>query len=236
MKINLSKIFIKIKLFWKPFLIIFLISFLIINWNSISWIFNYEIISDFFNSAFSKEPQQLENLDEKENKLISNFSTTTMTTIDNKYLENLETRDNKKENSLEILKLGISASLILVEKKSEVQAALKRGVVLFPGSALPGEKGETIILGHSAPSSWPKKNPYYFIFSRISELKEKDEIILNFENKKYRYLVKEKIFLKKGEELPQDLTNSENILVLISCWPPETGTKRIVILAELRII
>jgi len=107
-------------------------------------------------------------------------------------------------------------------------------VVHFPDSVLPGEIGQTIILGHSAPPSWPNIK-YYWVFVRISELAEGDEIFVFFNNREYRYTVARKFFLERGEEISQDpLTDNTNVLLLISCWPPETGTRRIAVEAELK--
>lgn len=208
MKIKSSEIFKEVKILWKPFLIIFLISFLIINWNSISWIFNYRVISHFFSSFFQKNFSQSTEISENEKREIT-----------------------KKENSLEIPKLKVFAPLILVEKESQVKLALDRGVVLFPNSSLPGELGQTVILGHSAPANWPKIK-YDWVFSRLNELENGDEIFLYFNQQKFSYSVKKKIFLERGEELPQDLTKSKNILILISCWPPGKDIRRIGVVAE----
>jgi sortase (surface protein transpeptidase) len=65
-------------------------------------------------------------------------------------------------------------------------------------------------------------------------LTEKDEIFVHFEHQKYTYYVTKKIFLRKGEEIPQGLTNSENMLILLSCWPPGKDYKRIAVEATLK--
>ena len=113
-----------------------------------------------------------------------------------------------------------------------MQKALNIGVVLFPDSVLPGESGQTIILGHSAPVGWPKIK-YDWIFSRLNELTEGDEIIVYFNNRKYAYVVSRKVFLERGEEISEDgLTNDENMVVLISCWPPGKDLRRIAVEAN----
>jgi len=192
----------------KYFILLYLVFFLVINWNEVSWFFNYKTASNFFSDIIPKV-----SVGEKKSEKEFPYSA--------------------KENSLEISNLGISAPLILVADKSQIQKGLDRGVVLFPEAALPGQPGQTIVLGHSAPPHWPRIK-YNHIFNRISELKENDEIILYFEHKKYQYFVQTKLFLKKGEKLPEgDLTNFENMLILISCWPPETGAKRIAVIAKI---
>jgi LPXTG-site transpeptidase (sortase) family protein len=206
------------KILIKYFVFIFLVSALIINWQEISWLFNYKVVSQFFSNffqgIFSKETdQKLSENEVNKEKIIK------------------ESEISEKENSLEIPKLEIFAPLILVDKENEVQKGLDRGVVLFPNSVLPGRPGQTIILGHSAPAGWPKIK-YDWVFSRLNELSDGDEIFVYFENKKYTYQFSKKIFLERGEELPSLLTNSENILVLISCWPPGKDLRRIAVVAK----
>ena len=191
----------------RPFLVLFLLSSLIINWNSVSCVFNYKVISN----AVSRFLVFLDN----KQVLASEVNTTS---------------DFNKENSLEIPKIGVIAPLIVTENSSQkdLDEKLDKGVVIFPNSALPNEVGQTIILGHSAPPSWPKIN-YDGIFSRISELGEKDEIILYFNHQKYTYSVNQKVILEKGEEISNDSETSGNTLLLISCWPPGKNIKRIII-------
>jgi LPXTG-site transpeptidase (sortase) family protein len=109
---------------------------------------------------------------------------------------------------------------------------LDTGVVLYPDSVVPGDNGQTIILGHSAPVGWPKIK-YDWVFSRLNELAEGDEIIVYFNNRKYTYIVSRKVFLERGEEISQEgLTNDENMLVLVSCWPPGKDLRRIAVEAK----
>lgn len=207
----------EIKKLIKPFLVVFLISFLIINWNEVSWIFNYKVISRAISDFFQKNNIQPlpNNPVERENQL-SKFEYT------------------EKENSLEIPKIEIEAPLIFVSDEKEVYKSLDRGVVHFPNSVLPGESGQTIILGHSAPPDWPKIK-YDWVFSRLNELNEGDEVFVYFNNRKYSYAVGQKFFLDRGEEIPErNLASSKNRLILISCWPPGKDYKRIAVEAILK--
>lgn len=137
-----------------------------------------------------------------------------------------------KPNTISIPKINIEAPIIFVNstQPKDFLKPLKEGVTHYP-SALPGESGRTIILGHSAPSGWPKIN-YDWVFSNLNKLERGDEVFIFFNNQKYRYLVKEKIFLRKGQDLPSQ--NSDSELILISCWPPGIDNKRIGVLAELQ--
>ncbi len=198
----------------KYFIFLFFLSFLIINWTDISWIFNYKFLGAILSNLFQKsEVQTLSNFTESGQAEVVNFD----------YSE--------KENSLEIPRIDLLAPLIFVDNSNEedLEKELNRGVVHFPTSALPGQMGQTIILGHSAPSGWPKIN-YDWVFSNLDQLNEGDEIFVHFKNKKFSYYVIKKIFLSKGEEVSEeDLPNFKNMLILITCWPPGKDLKRIAV-------
>ena len=201
----------------KPFLFVFLISFLIINWSDISWVFNYKITSQI---------------------LLDSLPQIKFSPVFNKiFAESIENEEVKKPTNpgnLEIPKFDVLVPLVFIESEDEKELykALEKGTVHYTISAFPGQIGQTIILGHSAPVNWPKVS-YDWVFSRISELNEGDEIILYVENRKYIYSVKQKFFLDRGEQIPEnDLTKKENVLVLVSCWPPGKDVKRIAVEAE----
>ncbi len=202
----------------KYFVFFFVFSFLAVNWSDVSWVFNYRVVSGVvFDSV-------------QEIKVETNESEYS---IKEKEVEISEFEYSSKENSLEVSKIGISVPLILAESsyQGDLQKDLDNGVVHFPDSVLPGEIGQTIILGHSAPLNWPKIN-YDWVFSEINQLEVGDDIIVYFNHKKYIYDVRGKIFLDKGEDLPV-LTKYESVLMLISCWPPGKDIKRIAIEAHL---
>ncbi|MBM3257861.1 MAG: sortase [Candidatus Nealsonbacteria bacterium] len=206
----------EIKKLWKAFAFLFLLMLLIFNWADVSWIFNYRAVSGFFSDNFNKEE-------------------TVQNDVPNVIVLEDQGEYYDKKNSLEISNIEVSAPLVFSQsaEQNDMQKALDTGVVLFPESALPNESGQTIILGHSAPVGWPKIK-YDWVFSRLNELVEGDEIIVFFNNRKYVYVVNRKIFLERGEKISQDgLTNNENMLVLISCWPPGKDLRRIAVEANM---
>jgi len=204
---------------YKSFILIFLIAFLIINWDSVSYVlnyFNYRVISDILLPSPSNNNPEKNNQPEKQLDSVLNFD----------YSE--------KENSVEIPEIEVSAPLNFVEDIEKVHATLDIGPVHYPDSVLPGEKGQTIVLGHSAPPNWPDIK-YDNVFSNINDLVEGDEVFIYFDHKEYVYSVDIKVFLEIGQDIPEgDLTNSENMLVLVSCWPPGKNIKRIAVTAYLK--
>jgi len=211
------------KRLYKSFILIFLIAFLIINWNSVSYVlnyFNYRVISETLFGSFQNNNPENNN-------------------PDNNSEDNSDINDSfnysEKENSIEIPKIGVSAPLNFVEDVEIVHETLDIGPVHYPDSVLPGQAGQTIILGHSAPPNWPDIK-YDNVFSNINDLVEGDEVFIYFDHKKYVYSVETKVFLEIGQDIPEsNLTNSENMLVLVSCWPPGKNIKRIAVEASLKI-
>ena len=206
----------KSKTFLKYFLIFFILGFLIFNWQKISFLFNPKVIWDFLTLKLEQK---------KENE---NFSV--------EFPGKIETKDNFSqeiffENKIEIPKIEVVAPVVLAKNEKEISSQLKKGVVLFPGSAFPGQKGATIILGHSSPPNWPKIM-YDWVFTKLGYLQEGDEIFVYYNGKKYKYKVKEKVILKKGQEIPWK-DDFENFLILISCWPPGKDIKRMAVKATL---
>jgi len=196
------------KTFLKYFLLFFLLVFLILNWGKISWLFNYKVLFQFLPKPVEK------------------------TKIENPPVPETKCESSEKEDSIEILKLGISAPLVFVLNENEIHKALDSGVVHFPGSALPGEIGEIIILGHSAPPGWPKIK-YDWVFSQIQNLEPGDLIILNFKKCKFSFEVSDKRILLREGEIPKEWKiEGKPILVLISCWPPGEDLKRIAVMAN----
>jgi len=194
----------KSKNIWRFLFLIFVLSFIVLNWSDIYWIFNFRVAP--------KGIQTLINQEKEKEEEISFYD---------------------KENSIEIPVINITAPIITSEGSSNehYEEALKKGVVHFSDSVFPGEKGATIILGHSAPSNWPKID-YDWVFSDLQQLEEKDKIAIYFKNRMYTYEVSEKIFLEIGQDIPSYASN-EPELVLLSCWPPGKNIKRIGIRATL---
>src|SRR5438093_1507422 len=76
-------------------------------------------------------------------------------------------------NLLEISSLGIKAPVVYVDQANETafQAALKDGVVHYPGTALPGQPGNVYIFGHSSDYFWSNGH-YKTIFASLPQIKK----------------------------------------------------------------
>ena len=104
---------------------------------------------------------------------------------------------------------------------------LERGPGLFPGSPLPGQKGNVAIAGHRTTFGAP--------FSRIDELRGNERIILESKDGTFTYIVngEPKIVLATDTAVAKTTNPDIAIITLVSCYPKWTSTKRIVVVATL---
>ncbi len=208
----------------KIFVFLFIVTFIIINWNDVSWIFNYQevegLVYDFFN------PYQNSNLLVSASDIVINGNNNGSSIVDASYANS--------NNSLSIPSIGVNTAVVIGQStdKNILEEDLDQGAVYYPGSVLPGQNGEIVILGHSAPPNWPHIKHDY-IFSNIENLNPGDQIILNFNNTQYTYTVTGKKVIQQGQDIDSPAAVNNNILMVVSCWPPGKNYQRMAITAEL---
>ncbi len=189
----------KSKTLWKFFFLVLAANIIIFNWSEISWIFNYRVAPKGLQSVIiNKDPAP------------EDYSYYGM-----------------EDNIIKIAAIDISAPLIIPESSNDadIYYALKKGIAHFPGSALPGERGVSIFLGHSSPPGWPRID-YDWVFTQANDLEKGDKIEIYFNNQLFVYTVTEKVFLEIGQDVPSYDSNEKEI-ILLSCWPPGKNIKRI---------
>jgi LPXTG-site transpeptidase (sortase) family protein len=215
----------------KVFAFLFFLAFIIMNWDSVSWIFNYRELSglayDFFN------PYQ----DEAVSVSAYTVPTPTIPVISNSVAEQTVQASVNYDlgSSLVIPAINVNTPVIFSASTDvpSLEKDLDKGAVFYPGSVLPGQSGQMLVLGHSAPVNWPHIKHDY-IFSDLEKLSVGDSITLYFNGQAYVYEVKEKKIIDQGQEVTYDRSLSpDNALTLVSCWPPGKNYKRIAVTATL---
>jgi LPXTG-site transpeptidase (sortase) family protein len=123
------------------------------------------------------------------------------------------------------------------EEESSLQEDLKRGVVHFPQTGIPGQAGNMIIAGHSSNYAWAKGD-YNSIFRNLNKLETGDRIIVrviqqNGKTFDYGYIISEKRVTAPDDEWIFENSEDTSQLTLSTCWPLGTDLSRLVIRAEL---
>lgn len=115
-----------------------------------------------------------------------------------------------------------------------VQEKLKSGVVHYPipgASSVPGQKGNTVILGHSSNDVFDDGG-YKFVFVQLDKLNPGDTFYLNYQGTRYTYNVTEKKIINPTEVNQLVLNTDKPMATLVTCTPPGTALKRLVVIAE----
>lgn len=215
------------KKWFKVALFLYLSAFLIINWDSVSWVFNYQevggLVSDFFNPYPSISQAAMEPY------FFPNHSTKTGDAV-----AGVKPAQTNQISNLEIPALNLNLPIVFASStvEADLMKDLDKGVVFYPGSVYPGQVGQMIILGHSAPPGWPHIK-HDWAFSDLQKLQDGDRLMVDVNNQQYTYVVKKTSIIKRGADIPQDTLNN-NVLTLVSCWPPGKDYQRIAVEAVLQ--
>jgi LPXTG-site transpeptidase (sortase) family protein len=146
------------------------------------------------------------------------------------------------EDRIIIPKIGKNIPLVNVEHHDASSSnewhkifmkELENGIIKYPGSADPGQSGNSFIFGHSSNFPWAKGN-YNDVFALLNELDTGDEIIVFFKQKKFVYVVKEKIIVKPGHVSSLAGDDAMKRMTLMTCWPLGTTLNRLLVVTELK--
>ncbi len=133
-----------------------------------------------------------------------------------------------------IPKLDINARVIKEVdpyNDSVYQSALTRGVAHAKGSALPGEGGNVFIFSHSSQDFYHAVR-YNSVFYLLTKLEKGDLITLYHKGSPYTYTVSDKKIVNPDEVSFLDGESDKPQLTLMTCYPPGTDIKRLIVIAN----
>ncbi|HKC04613.1 MAG TPA: sortase [Patescibacteria group bacterium] len=111
---------------------------------------------------------------------------------------------------------------------------LSQHLIQYPGTALPGKRGNSVIFGHSIlPIFYNPKN-YISMFSMLPTLKTGDTILVNYDGISYVYKVEQMFEVKPTDIQVLDQDSSDSFLTLVTCVPPgdPSNPKRLIVRAR----
>jgi len=137
---------------------------------------------------------------------------------------------------LSIPKLNLIVPLVWSKDPTNFDADLTKGVIHYPGTALPGEDGTIYVSGHSSDYLW-KKNQYHNVFARLNHLKPGDDVFVDIYGSdgkvfNYRYQVSGSKMYQPDDQTQFIDNTSGSKLNLSTCWPIGTQKDRLVISAN----
>ena len=144
---------------------------------------------------------------------------------------------NGQADKLAIPSLGLTVPLVYVDTTDEItfQRGLEQGVVHYPSTALPGERGNAYYFGHSSDYVF-KKGSFKTVFATLPKIEIGAEVyVTNHAGKQFVYAVKEKkIVSSQDVSVLSQGDRAEKLLTLQTSWPLGTALKRYVVICEIQ--
>jgi LPXTG-site transpeptidase (sortase) family protein len=117
-----------------------------------------------------------------------------------------------------------------IGNKAEYMEALSKGVAHAKGTYFPGQGKQILLFAHStdSPANIARFNAVFFL---LRKLEKGDRIIVYFADKKYVYEVSDKLIAESDDTSWLDEGEDEK-LILLTCDPPGTTWRRLLIIAK----
>lgn len=112
---------------------------------------------------------------------------------------------------------------------------LSESLIQYPGTALPGKRGNTTIFGHSILPQFYDPENYLAIFSKLPELERGDEIYIEYDGVSYKYEVEDMFEVSPTDIQILEQNNSDSFVSLVTCTPPghPLRPKRLIVRARI---
>lgn len=139
-----------------------------------------------------------------------------------------------EESRVIIPKIRVNAPIAWSDSRSETAMldALKTGIAHFPGTALPGQYGNSFITGHSSYYSWAEGD-YKSIFALLHKMNIGDDITIWHEGQEFVYRIYDSFVVTPDNLDVLDQIPGEKILTVMTCTPIGTNTNRLIYRARL---
>lgn len=136
-----------------------------------------------------------------------------------------------KEYTLSIPKLNIKDAKVVIGGED-----LSKSLIHYLPRSLPGEYGNVAIFGHSTLPQLYSLKDYKSIFTYLSSLETDDVIKVKIGDLEYEYQVYDMFVVDPDEISVLEQQKNGSFLTLITCVPPGTYLRRLVIKAKLRLL
>jgi len=136
--------------------------------------------------------------------------------------------ENLSTYFISIPKLNIENAVV-----STVDTDLSSHLVHFPGTSIPPNKGTAAVFGHSTLPQLYDRTNYKTIFANIHELSIGDNIIVSANNTLYTYKIFDMLITDPEDTSYLTQGYDSNYLDIVTCTPPGTTWKRLIIKSKL---
>jgi len=138
--------------------------------------------------------------------------------------------------SVTIPKINVQIPLVFdvpTVEENAVEAGLKRGVVHYANTVMPGQNGNAAYFGHSAVNIFNNGEKYGFAFTLLHNLTTGDIFYITYSGKTYAYRVFDREVVPPSQVgVIHDTKGKVATATLITCDPPGVSTNRLVLWGE----
>ncbi len=135
---------------------------------------------------------------------------------------------NIADYTITIPKIGLENAVV-----SNKDFDLTSHLVQFNSDTQPPKSGNSIIFGHSTLPQLYDRNNYKTIFTHVYKLGVGDQIIVNNKGKTYTYKVESVTVVDPDDTSPLSQNFTDSFLTIITCTPPGTIWKRLIVRARI---
>lgn len=141
-----------------------------------------------------------------------------------------------EQPEVEFYKLTIPTLDIEDALVSTVDTDVGKHLINYGGTAIPPEKGNAVIFGHSSLPQLYKKSDYKTIFANLYKLLPGDRIKITVGKKTYKYKIENITIVDPNNTSVLEQSYDDSFLTLVTCTPPGTTWKRLVIKSRMEKI
>lgn len=201
----------------------------------------YPIVS--YNSTYSKNYQLVSPVSEKKSGIQGATTTSansSASSVDYTQASSWFPGGAKREDfsvskvsfyTIDIPKLKIANATVAIGGED-----LSEHLIQYPGTALPGKRGNAAIFGHSILPIFYNPKDYISIFSMLPTLKIGDEIFVNYDGISYVYKVEQMFEVLPTDIQVLDQDSSDSFLTLVTCVPPGDPGKPKRLIVRARVV
>ena len=195
-------------------------------------------IKEKFEKQIKEENELIKN---SENEKTSNYSIRKLVNISNKNDINLNIEITPYQNRIVIPKIWKNIPLVdIISKQIDWEEELnnifmkelEKWVVRYPWSSKPWEDWTTFVFWHSSNFPWIKWD-YNDVFALLDNIEFEDEILVYYNQKKYRYKIREKKVITPWDVSVLERNKKKSELTLMTCWPLWTTLNRLIVVWEI---
>jgi sortase A len=139
--------------------------------------------------------------------------------------------DPNAQPRLVIPSVGIDVPYITDEPsfaEDKVQLALRKGVAHFGTTAMPGQIGNMVVVGHSSEAIWaPGK--YKYAFTLLNKIPNKSLVYVDYKGERYIYRITSREVVEPEDVSVIDQSTDTPDITLITCTPTGVSSHRLVL-------